>query len=394
MNGAMNGTAPASAPGDAAAASRPPLVKLLRAATMSLPPDALPPLLTASSQPTTTLPDAASVILSGTTYPVTHPSNYKDYTLQTLLFFLTCRGLEHSAYMQRSFATWGPVKMDVPVVSLLDRRDLLEYLTGVSKSSQWVDGGRSADGAGDAMDVDGGAGAVQAASAAAKAGALAVAGGAAPVASGTGLNGKAVEANGQVVGKRRPEEQEPVLSKRQRMEIDENKPGNKQAEAKLPIIVVPAAAQATLTMHNVKTFLVESKYIANEDFLKRGAAKPPTLILERTGNVPAGALRRFQVIDSIDKLKSSEDWDRVVAVFATGQEWQFKGWRWGAPVNIFAKVKGFCLKFQDEPLNDKVKGWTVKIHRQRRHLDAETVNTFWMEMDLWIRNNKGRLLLA
>ncbi len=44
----------------------------------------------------------------------------------------------------------------------------------------------------------------------------------------------------------------------------------------------------------------------------------------------------YHVIDSVDRMKPT-DWDRVVAIFVTGQKWQFRGWRWEEPVDIFSR---------------------------------------------------------
>lgn len=60
--------------------------------------------------------------------------------------------------------------------------------------------------------------------------------------------------------------------------------------------------------------------------------------------------------------------DRIVAVFALGQEWQFKGWKWKQPVEIFNSGKfillilvcGFSLKFTDEPPKSTVQSWKVE----------------------------------
>jgi parafibromin len=49
----------------------------------------------------------------------------------------------------------------------------------------------------------------------------------------------------------------------------------------------------------------------------------------------AASQPKFLILDSIDTLKP-DDWARVVAVFATGQEWQFKRWKWSKPVDIFS----------------------------------------------------------
>jgi hypothetical protein len=65
-------------------------------------------------------------------------AGYKEYTIQTLIYFIQNRDLEQAAYLQASLAYWSGTNMDVPSVSFIDRRDLLEYLTGASDSSVWV----------------------------------------------------------------------------------------------------------------------------------------------------------------------------------------------------------------------------------------------------------------
>jgi parafibromin len=64
--------------------------------------------------------------------------------------------------------------------------------------------------------------------------------------------------------------------------------------------------------------------------------KPLQVIITRDPKkLSATSLPKFLVLDAVDTLKD-RDWDRVVAVFATGQEWQFKGWKWERPVDIFS----------------------------------------------------------
>lgn len=47
----------------------------------------------------------------------------------------------------------------------------------------------------------------------------------------------------------------------------------------------------------------------------------------------------YRVTDNPSKLNYA-DWDRVVAVFAMGPAWQFKGWpHEGNPVEIFNRSK-------------------------------------------------------
>ncbi|KAI8855295.1 RNA pol II accessory factor, Cdc73 family-domain-containing protein [Chytridium lagenaria] len=414
--------------------------------------------------PSTDLGDTHSILLSGHRLQVTVPSGYKEYHLLTLLYFLENRTLEQAAYLQKSLAFWGALRKEVPTVSTVDRRDLLEYLTGGSEESAWLKsveasaqfdrGLTGANGAGDAMEVDGSAG----------------------KRSGDEISPEAkrqrleVEKDFEAV-RRIQEKEKTLINVRNFLSIKTSKdfslalkysgeflrppkssskpssssqpsssskpppssssrpphpsqaprssrPGEKPSSSsrpttdrppssrptdssrgrpssqpvRIPIIMVPAAAQATITLHNVKSLLIDYVYKPTEEYLTRGDSKPPMVVLERKSTAqPMQGPKTFHVYDSIDKLKP-EDWDRVCAVFATGQEWQFKNWKYGAPVNIFAKVKGYAWKFQDEPPNEKVKNWNVtmlEIHRVRRHLDAQTVNDFWLSLDNWIREKKG-----
>lgn len=68
----------------------------------------------------------------------------------------------------------------------------------------------------------------------------------------------------------------------------------------------------------------------------------------------------YEVIDNTDILRP-EDWDRVVCVFTTGAEWQFKKFKWQKPVELFAQVKGFYAKWADEQPKETIKTWNVEI---------------------------------
>ena len=84
----------------------------------------------------------------------------------------------------------------------------------------------------------------------------------------------------------------------------------------------------------------------------------------------------YEVIDNPARL-TDKDWHRVVAVFALGAAWQFKGWYWTTPTDIFthgmpkwrlsvlalsvALVKGFFVQYEDEQTPDLIKQWSVKV---------------------------------
>lgn len=68
---------------------------------------------------------------------------------------------------------------------------------------------------------------------------------------------------------------------------------------------------------------------------QEGAKRDNEVLLHRQRN---GVSVPYRVVDNPAKLSPS-DWDRVVAVFVMGPAWQFKGYPWENPVEIFAKGK-------------------------------------------------------
>lgn len=64
-----------------------------------------------------------------------------------------------------------------------------------------------------------------------------------------------------------------------------------------------------------------------------GARRDNEVLLQRQ---KSGTTVPYRVIDNPAKLTQG-DWDRVVAVFVMGPAWQFKGWPWENPVEIFSK---------------------------------------------------------
>ncbi|KND04042.1 uncharacterized protein SPPG_01488 [Spizellomyces punctatus DAOM BR117] len=171
-------------------------------------------------------------------------------------------------------------------------------------------------------------------------------------------------------------------------------------DSRIPIILVPSVPTAKLTLWNVKQFLCASSYIRTEQFVEQGLSKPARVVLERPVRPghPGGPdfPRTYHVYDSADSLKP-EDWQRVVAAFVTGQGWQFSRWKYKDPVQLFSKVRGFCLKYADEPAPGDVDKWAVTkldIHRNLRHNDYQAINRFWDQVDTFIMREKRRQFLG
>lgn len=70
-----------------------------------------------------------------------------------------------------------------------------------------------------------------------------------------------------------------------------------------------------------------------------------------------GTKIRFAVVDNVEKFTKPEHWDRVVAVFVTGQAWQFRSYRWPSPNDLFQHVAGFYLTYQGERVPPELGTW-------------------------------------
>ncbi|KAF8938068.1 RNA pol II accessory factor, Cdc73 family-domain-containing protein [Dissophora ornata] len=168
---------------------------------------------------------------------------------------------------------------------------------------------------------------------------------------------------------------------------------SKSSSSRIPIIIIPAAITSMLTMYNIKQFLEDQVYVDSQEIRNKGGAKPNKLAVERRQKPNETHKTPYHVIDSTDHLRP-EDWDRVVCVFTTGAEWQFKKWKWQKPLELFAHVKGFYVKWTDEQPKESIKTWNVEVlslNRNRRHADRATVTEFWDRLQAWCLANKPHL---
>lgn len=171
------------------------------------------------------------------------------------------------------------------------------------------------------------------------------------------------------------------------------------------IIVVPNASSSLVTIHNAPRLLQDMFFVtpgeARSGMQAAGTSKPWKTTIQRQ---MAGGLQRFHVIDSVDRLQPG-DWDKVVAIFTNGADWQFKGWRWGrkegrediTPVEVFDRVPGFYLHFEDEAVPRAVSRWKVVplgVSKSQRHLDKGLVARFWRQVDDFISVRKPYLMRA
>ncbi|KAF3482929.1 RNA polymerase II accessory factor [Arthroderma uncinatum] len=142
-----------------------------------------------------------------------------------------------------------------------------------------------------------------------------------------------------------------------------------------PIILVSPSASSLLRMSNIKTFLSEGVYIppdhpslskstgSNLLHLSRSLQTIPDA--SRSSSTPSthpgasSAARKptlFILVDSTADFKP-DYWNRVVAVFTTGQTWQFKSYKWSTPQDLFKHATGIHVGWRGEEPPREVKGW-------------------------------------
>ena len=141
-------------------------------------------------------------------------------------------------------------------------------------------------------------------------------------------------------------------------------------------------------MSNIKEFLEDGQFVSPS---LSATAAPNFLRVQRLlPTINPTTPIRFDVVDSPDKFKP-DYWEKVVAVFTTGQEWQFRGYKWSNPVELFRSVRGFYVGWDGERVPDVVKRWgtgvsVFSVERGRRFRDREVCEKFWEEVERWMKS--------
>ncbi|GLE00014.1 hypothetical protein PINS_up008741 [Pythium insidiosum] len=151
-----------------------------------------------------------------------------------------------------------------------------------------------------------------------------------------------------------------------------------------PIIVVPAGFSDLLTMLNIKDFLTDGVFVSNMQKKSEGCRKAQSISITHEED---GETYTFNIVDNVSRFKD-KDWRCVVAVIVSGQTWQFKGWKWKFPVEVFKKVCGVHVYTQGSQLSNEIKQWDVRIlmiHPDKRHLDKVAAKEFWRYLFEFLR---------
>lgn len=139
-----------------------------------------------------------------------------------------------------------------------------------------------------------------------------------------------------------------------------------------------------------------------KSFLDQGIFTPPNTestasnLLQLTRVLPSISSQpvRFILVDSTQNFKPPY-WARVVAVFTTGQPWQFKSYKYPHPADLFSHYPGVFVGWQGEETPDNIKAWgrgvlTVKVDKwtgssEGRWRDREVVETIWARVEEHMR---------
>lgn len=149
-----------------------------------------------------------------------------------------------------------------------------------------------------------------------------------------------------------------------------------------PIILLSPSASSLLRMPNIKAFLEGGTYT---DPTAAAAASTGANILHLTRTLPtisATKPLRFILVDDPSAFRP-DYWDRLVAVFTTGQTWQFKNYKWQQPGELFSHALGVYVGWKGEVVPETVKGWgrgvmVAQIDKgTQRWRDREVVEEIW-----------------
>ncbi|OKL57350.1 hypothetical protein UA08_07545 [Talaromyces atroroseus] len=182
-----------------------------------------------------------------------------------------------------------------------------------------------------------------------------------------------------------------------------------------PIILLSPSASSPIRLSNIKTFLQDGVFVppdhptlathttSNIHIITRhlnltndgsatGSSKPDPKLPSSSTSSSSSSRRptRFILADSTANFKP-DYWQRLVAVFTTGQAWQFKTYKWTTPPDLFRHAAGIYVGMAGEHVPNQIKDWgrgvsTFTLARwdekkgvegAGRWLDREIVEHIW-----------------
>jgi parafibromin len=165
-----------------------------------------------------------------------------------------------------------------------------------------------------------------------------------------------------------------------------------------PIILLSPSASSLLRMSNIKPFLEEGRYVPPDN-----SSTASMLHMQRTmRDIDPSRQMRFILVEGPEQFKP-DYWNRVVAVFTTGQAWQFKNYKWSNPTELFKHVLGVHVGWRGEEPPASIRAYgqrlvSVSVDKWRdpaaggagagdtsRWRDREVVEVIWKAIEVNMR---------
>lgn len=153
------------------------------------------------------------------------------------------------------------------------------------------------------------------------------------------------------------------------------------------IILVSRSNKSRINNTNIESFLKDSQWVPP----KVDATQRPFKLIHRH-SVTMHAFT-YNIVANEDLLEGG-DWDRVVAVFLTGQQWQIKKYKPNDPALLFQRMLGIYVGWDNETRPQEIANWRVKevkINMAKRHGDPQAVANIWHDIEDATTTLKKRL---
>ena len=239
--------------------------------------------------------NATQVEIQDVKFSLAEPSGYKNYSINTMVYFYLSKSLDHQTYLSSVLQVAPTTAVALDPISMLDRKGILDYLSGATSAL-----------AGSTLVKEESRKNKYLTNVKNKKFTLFVRSRERTLRNSTSIllskSGRGFSGIRETVSSLM------ALKKKEKSSL--NNPAQKVSPKMefVPLIVIPSAVQSLITMYNVKDLLQFQKYIPGENYRSQGIDKPVSVYIERDGskispNLPV----KYQVIDSVDKLKPA-DW--------------------------------------------------------------------------------------
>ncbi|KAI1211027.1 CDC73-domain-containing protein [Annulohypoxylon truncatum] len=185
----------------------------------------------------------------------------------------------------------------------------------------------------------------------------------------------------------------PLMSKKSQSASTSSIPNNptlathKKPRRPDPIILLSPSASSLLRMTNIKSFLENGQYVPPNSLSASSSTGASMLHINRLiKDIDPNRPMRFILVEGPEQFKP-EYWNRVVAVFTTGQSWQFKNYKWSNPTELFRHVLGVYVGWRTDKPPEAVRNWghrvmSVGIDPWKEPVQASIESTRWRDREI------------